>query len=269
MIVTALFLLGLCLGSFVNALVWRLHKQARSKSEKYSIRSGRSMCPHCKHELAMKDLIPVLSWIGLGGKCRYCKKPISWQYPVVELATALLFVISYIFWPVDLQSFSQILNFCVWLISLVGLMALLVYDIKYTLLPNKIVFPLTILAVISVVLTAIIDSSLEPILGASLGFLVGGGVFHILFEVSGGKWIGGGDVKLGYLLGILLGSAGLSFLMLFTASLLGTIFVLPQILRGDFNPKTKIPFGPFLIIAAILVKLFGQQIIDAYTNNFL
>ena len=102
MIIAVLAVLGLVFGSFVNAFAWRLHEQesllekkkkpSAKQLAKLSIVKGRSMCPECKHELAAKDLIPVFSWITLKGKCRYCGKPISWQYPAVELATALLFV---------------------------------------------------------------------------------------------------------------------------------------------------------------------------------
>src|SRR3989344_6490262 len=125
MIVAILIVLGLAFGSFVNALVWRLHEQeerAKSKEQRrkkgkakntaklsshtsvlsskdLSILKGRSMCPSCKHGLAAKDLVPVLSWLTLRGKCRYCHKPISIQYPLVELITATLFVISYLLWP--------------------------------------------------------------------------------------------------------------------------------------------------------------------------
>src|SRR4051812_13278636 len=100
MIIAVLIVFGLCLGSFVNALVWRVHEQeaAKKPNKKLSVLNGRSMCPHCEHELAAKDLIPVLSWLSLGGKCRYCHKPISKQYPLVELLTALLVVGSYIWW---------------------------------------------------------------------------------------------------------------------------------------------------------------------------
>jgi len=104
MIVVVLVVLGLCLGSFVNALVWRIHEQDRLTGKKkkphkkqldrLSILHGRSMCPDCHHELKPKDLVPLFSWLSLHGKCRYCHKPISWQYPVVELLTAGLFVFS-------------------------------------------------------------------------------------------------------------------------------------------------------------------------------
>src|SRR5690606_19684146 len=114
-IIAALVILGLCLGSFVNALVFRLHMQMKASEKhrgkkvqkaKLSIVSGRSMCVHCHHELAWYDLIPVLSWLTLGGKCRYCHKPIAWQYPLVELATAALFALSYVYWPVNFSTFQ-------------------------------------------------------------------------------------------------------------------------------------------------------------------
>src|ERR1700677_3953472 len=122
MIIFILAIVGLCLGSFVNALVWRLHGQAAEKGKKkpnqdylsqLSVAKGRSMCPHCKHQLANRDLIPLLSWLSLKGKCRYCAKAISPQYPLVELITALLFIASYIWWPVALSG-AQIGIFVLW-----------------------------------------------------------------------------------------------------------------------------------------------------------
>src|SRR5262245_41082320 len=103
--VLILTVFGLCWGSFVNAFVWRLHeletnkRLSKSQKKKLSILHGRSMCPDCHNELAWYDLLPVVSWLSLKGKCRYCGKPISWQYPFVEALTAALFVLSYVFWP--------------------------------------------------------------------------------------------------------------------------------------------------------------------------
>src|ERR1039458_1315039 len=129
MIITILLLIGLCMGSFINALVWRLHEQSvktlkptrtkktwllRSSSDNLSIVHGRSMCPNCRHELSTRDLVPVFSWLALKGKCRYCNKPISLQYPLVELATVLLFIASYLWWPVTLSG-AQISIFVLWL----------------------------------------------------------------------------------------------------------------------------------------------------------
>src|SRR5476651_645529 len=136
MIIVVLVVFGLCLGSFVNALVWRLHEQDKKQAKNLSILNGRSMCPNCKHELAAKDLVPVLSWLSLRGKCRYCGKPISVQYPLVEMVTSGLFVASYLWWPEVLHG-AQVAAFGLWLALLVGLMALLVYDLRWFLLPNR------------------------------------------------------------------------------------------------------------------------------------
>src|SRR5438132_1586903 len=144
MLVIILVLLGLCAGSFVNAAVWRLHgqgKRQKLKNRSLSILHGRSMCPHCRHELAAADLIPIISWVALKGRCRYCKRPISIQYPLVELATAAVFSLSYVWWPVSLAGNGQRLLLATWLVCSVGLMALLAYDFKWLLLPNRFIYP--------------------------------------------------------------------------------------------------------------------------------
>lgn len=277
MVVTILFVLGLALGSFVNALVWRVHEQSLPRKKRaapdkdLSISRGRSMCPHCQHTLAWYDLLPVLSWVSLLGKCRYCRKSISWQYPLVEVVTALLFVGSYVFWPTTLSTqISVLIPFVVWLISLVALMALLVYDTRWMLLPNRIVFPLIGIASVGTVITASLsDQPFHVAYMGLLGLLVAGGLFYVLFQVSNGKWIGGGDVKLGFALGLLLGGPVEAFLMLFTASILGLLFSLPALVLRKTKFSGKIPFGPFLIVATILVKLFGTAVIDWYKNTYL
>jgi leader peptidase (prepilin peptidase)/N-methyltransferase len=271
MIIAVLVVLGLVLGSFVNALVWRVHEQDEHKKtdKKLSILHGRSMCPHCKHELATKDLIPVLSWLILGGKCRYCGKPISRQYPLVELLTAGFFVASYIWWPVDFGG-VQTAVFVVWLALLTGLVALLVYDVKWMLLPNRIIYPLSVLAGLLALLRIIDDPHpASAFLKMILAVVVGGGVFYVLFQMSGGKWIGGGDVKLGWLLGLAVGTPSKSLLLLFLASLLGSLSSIPLLMQGRVKRNTTIPFGPFLIIAVIIVQLFGGDILDWYRNTFI
>ncbi len=273
MIVAVLVVLGLCFGSFVNALVWRLHKQDKAKAKKqktkYSIVRGRSQCVDCGHVLSAIDLLPVLSWLAQAGKCRYCKKPISWQYPLVELLTAGLFVFSYIFWPVALVGILPVVSFGLWLALLVGLMALVVYDLRWMLLPNKIVFVLLGVASAFALCQILQADSGRAILDTALGVLVGGGLFFVLFHASSGRWIGGGDVKLGFVLGLVLASPTKAGLMLFLASLLGTLFSLPFMLARKISPTTRIPFGPFLIIATIITLFFGQSLIDWYAETFL
>lgn len=272
MIIVALVVLGLCLGSFINALVYRLHWQDTHQNAKtaekktYSIKAGRSICPQCKHKLAGADLIPVFSWISLGGKCRYCHEQISGQYPAIELLTAILFVFSYTYWPYALSTAQNVAAFVLWLVFLTGFMALIVYDIKYLTLPNRIIFPLSFIAVAGLITVSIINQDADLLKTAGIGFLLGGGIFYILFQVSDGAWIGGGDVKLGFLLGLLVGGPWPALLMLFLASAMGTIYSLPMLLFKKIGPKSRIPFGPFLIISAIIVQLFGAAIINWYTN---
>jgi prepilin signal peptidase PulO-like enzyme (type II secretory pathway) len=271
MIIVILTLLGLSLGSFVNALVWRLHEQAQSPRKRtaslkeLSITKGRSMCPNCKHTLGVWDLLPIVSWLWLRGKCRYCHKPINWQYPLVELLTASLFVISFLFWPYEMDA-SGLLGFVLWLVALVIFMALIVYDLRWMLLPNRLVFPLTMLGAAGVIMQVILQSDLSIVVDAALSLAVAGGIFYVLFQVSDGKWIGGGDVKLGFAIGLLLARPDLSFLMLFVASFLGTLVAIPGMLTGKLSRTSRLPFGPFLIIATILVQLFGLNLIEWYTN---
>ncbi len=271
MVVVLLVLLGLCFGSFVNAFVWRFHMQASAKTKiakaKYSIVRGRSVCVDCKHQLASKDLLPVVSWLALKGKCRYCKKPIHWQYPLIELITAILFVASYLFWPNNLNSLVTVANFGLWLVLLVGFMFLVVYDLRWMILPNKVVLTLGVVALLFV-LSIVIDQGSRVILQAILGSIVGGGLFWLLFEVSKGRWIGGGDVKLGFVLGLLLASPLNAAIMLFVASLLGTIVSLPMMLGKKITPSTRIPFGPFLLVATVLVQLFSANMINWYVQTF-
>lgn len=274
MIIVILGVIGLCAGSFVNALVWRLHEQETpSKDKTYasrlSISKGRSMCPHCKHELAVQDLVPVLSWIGLGGKCRYCHKSISAQYPLVELATAILFIISYICWPVAFNP-SQTALLVLWLGFLTGLMALLVYDLRWLLLPDRLVYPLSGLAAAQAAIVVIAaHHPLAALLNVVCAAIVGGGLFYLLFQVSDGRWIGGGDVKLGAVLGLVAGTPARSLLFIFMASILGSLVSLPLLASHRLKRESMIPFGPFLIIALIIVQLFGADILHWYRQTFI
>ena len=262
MVIAVLLVFGLALGSFVNALVWRLHEGRDWVNE-------RSECIHCHHELAAKDLVPVLSWLWLRGRCRYCHRPISAQYPIVEAATAFLFVVSYLAWPEALTG-AEVAVFGLWLALLVGLMALLVYDLRWMLLPNKLVFPLTGVATLQAIVRVLSsDNFAKALLWEVLAAAIGGGIFYILFQVSNGRWIGGGDVKLGFLLGILVATPAKSLLVIFLASVLGTLVSLPLLLSKRLKGKGRIPFGPFLIAAAILTVLFGTDILHWYTHDIL
>ncbi len=291
MTIVLLGVLGLMFGSFVNALVWRLHetddireqihglkkkkpniakvKNLNSKLRALSVTKGRSMCPECLHTLAAKDLIPVVSWVSLLGRCRYCKKPIAWQYPLVELATAGIFAASYAWWPMQFDAFG-IISFAVWCVVLVGFMALLVYDVRWMTLPNRIVYPLVVLVAVAALLhVTVFGGGTSALWDYLLSTFIASGLFYGLYEASKGNWIGGGDVKLGLVIGLTVGKPLEACLVLFFASCIGTLMVVPGMFAKKLKANSHIPFGPFLIIATVLVKLFGASIISWYKAKFL
>lgn len=271
MIILVLVLLGLCFGSFTNALVWRIHEQAKTKNKakqaELSIMKGRSMCPGCRHTLGFWDLIPVLSWVGLKGKCRYCHKPIP-DTPLAELLTPVLFVLSYAFWPFG-WSHLGIAQFVAWLAVLTGFVALMLYDMRWQILPTRIIRPLGVLAFAQVLVLTFAQHDWRVAAGAALGVLCLGGLFYGLFQISGGRWIGGGDVRLGVVIGLLVGGPSQAVLLLFIASLLGTLVSLPSLITKKPGLTKRVAFGPFLIVATVIVYLFGASMINWYKTRFL
>lgn len=261
MILIALILgwLGLCLGSFVNALVWRVHKRKDWVK-------GRSQCTHCGHELSVKDLVPVFSWLWLKGKCRYCKKPISVQYPLVELTAGLVFALSYLLWSLPLDN-GQVILLATWLVCSVGLQALLIYDLRWMLLPDKILLPTAVVAAAGrlVYIIGYEPDKLQASYYWLLSLGIAAGIFWILYQVSD-RLIGGGDIKLGLVTGTLLADPTLSFLMIFLASVIGTVVMMPALIKGNKNMTSKLPYGPFLIIATAVTLFIGPDIIDWYSR---
>ncbi|MEX0881442.1 MAG: prepilin peptidase [Candidatus Saccharimonadales bacterium] len=282
MIWLILAVLGLSAGSFISAVVWRVRQQElraegrepRAKkttnyqlpTTNYSVLHGRSVCPHCRHELAPSDLIPLFSWLLLRGHCRYCGQPISWQYPAIELATAAVFLISYAFWPGGVYGIGDWVFLIAWLATSVGLMALLIYDLKWMLLPNKVLYPTLFVAVAGrlIYLISFEPDKAQAAVAWALSVAVASGLFWLIFVASAGKWIGYGDVRLGLITGTILTDPLLSLLMIFVASVLGTLVALPALATGRKRFGSHIPYGPFLILATGVVLLFGQTPIDWY-----
>ena len=255
--ITLLFV-GLCLGSFVNAAVWRI-------KNKKNLTTERSECTHCHYKLEPKDLVPVLSWLWLKGRCRKCKKPISAQYPLVELAVAAYFVASLAFWPYGFSDVIDLLRFGIWLLAGVAFAILVVYDYKWMLLPDKVVFPLIGLgAATSILYVLQADSILSALLSIIGSVVILSGFYFFLYQYSKGKWIGFGDVKLGLALGLLVADWRLALLTLFLANFIGCIVVIPGMVLKKIKRNSHIPFGPFLIAGAILANLFGMKILTWY-----
>lgn len=262
MVIVALILLGLCFGSFINALVWRLHKKRDWVRE-------RSECTHCHHVLAWYDLIPVASWLLLRGRCRYCSKKISAQYPLVESLTAVLFVVSWVVWPFGVDT-TGLIMFGLWLVSIVILVALAVYDLKWMLLPDKLTFPLIGIGVVFSVLRFYQTGAtpLEIVMQMIFGIASVAGLYYVLYVASKGRWVGFGDVKLGMFIGVILGWIG-GLIAIMVANFVGLLVILPGLLSGKLTRTSRIPFGPFLIIGCIVALLFGDMIIEWYLGGLL
>jgi prepilin signal peptidase PulO-like enzyme (type II secretory pathway) len=180
------------------------------------------------------------------------------QYPLVELVTGLLFVIFHLGWPFSLSGL-HLVWFLYGLVYLVFFVALAVYDFRWFLLPDKLVFPLVAISASQVLLTIVWQDSLGalwmPVVSAALYF----GLFWGLYQLSSGKWLGGGDVKLALALGLIAGSPLKAMLALFIASLVGTLVSLPQISGGKRGLKQHIPFGPYLLTGAFVVMVWGER----------
>jgi leader peptidase (prepilin peptidase)/N-methyltransferase len=249
----------LAFGSFINALVWRLR-------EKISIAKGRSMCVHCRHTLAWYDLIPVASWLMLRGRCRYCSKPISWQYPLVELATAGLFVLSFVSWQRELSGGYELAYFGLWLAAIVLMAALTIYDLRWLELPDKLTWPFVLTGLISTAILSTQDDSF--VLSRLQGMALAWGFFALLYYGSRGKWLGGGDVKFALGMGAWLGSK-LVLVGVLTAFYSASLIILPLLLLKLVKRKQPVPFGPFLIAGTITAMLWGQELINWYQDAFL
>jgi leader peptidase (prepilin peptidase) / N-methyltransferase len=249
----ASFIIGLVVGSFLNVVINRLKL-------KESL-GGRSHCPHCKHQLEALDLVPLFSYLMLAGKCRYCGKPISWQYPAVEAFTALAFALAWI----KFQGFGLDLFFTWILASFFIVIA--VYDLKHFLILDKVVFPGLIVAVIYALIRDFgsdcgIAWSCATISGL-LGAAIIAGFFYLQHLISRGKWIGFGDVKFGLMLGFASGFP-LCILLLFISYVAGALVGILLILTGRKQATSKLPFGTFLGLGAIATMLYGAPILNWY-----
>jgi len=241
------FIFGTLIGSFLNCLIYRLEN-------KKGFVSGRSFCPKCKHKLAWYDLIPIFSFIFLKAKCRYCKKKISWQYPIVELATGLLFL-SIINYQLSIFNFIN-LAFLFFAFSL--MLVIFIYDLKHFLIPDKIIYPLTVITLFYLIINcqSLIINYLFAGIGAFLFFL-------FIYLISKGKWLGFGDVKLALFLGLFLGWPNI-ILSLFLSFFIGAIIGIGLMFFKDKGLKSQVPFAPFLILGSFITFFWGERLLNWY-----
>ena len=257
------FWAGAIFGSFAGAMAWRLKESKKTGND-------RSECEKCHHKLGVADLMPVVSWLLLQGRCRYCHRPIGRLTLAIELLTGLTFLASFLLWPYGFGALLPCLVFGLWLICLVLLSVLFVYDWRWGLLPNKLIYPLIFVSLAFFVGKMLIDQVAVASwpLEILFGLLPITGIYGVLYLVSKGDWVGDGDVRLGVAIGLLLGWQG-AWLVLILSNLLGFIYVLPGLLSHKLNPKSRVPFGPFLILATVVTFFAGKQITALYLSSFL
>ena len=246
----AVAVFGLIIGSFLNVVILRF-------DDLKSIVKTRSHCPQCQKELAWYDLFPFFSFVLLAGKCRYCQTKISWQYPVVEVGTALIFAL--LFWK-----FGFTLEFVILLLISSILMVVLTYDILHLLIADFLVWSaLGLWLVFLGVDYFFIHHTLSIILNSIYGGLALGGFLGLIVLISKEKWMGLGDVKVGFLLG------AMSFwphvlLSAFLAFALGSVISLVLIFMRQKTMKDMVPFAPFLILGTYITLFWGNNIISWY-----
>lgn len=251
---TFAFLFGLATGSFLNCLIYRLEIGEKP--------TGNSFCPRCKNKLSAIDLIPILSYIFLKGKCRYCDEKISIQYPLVELLTGAIFLstLFYVGLPATLFEVASLIFI---LICFSLLVVVFVYDLKHYIILNKIIYP-AILAALGYIILEVLMSQNIIIL---VNHLVTGILFFLFFFsiylITSGEGIGFGDVRYSFFLGLFLGfPAGL--IGLFFSFIIGAIIGILLIIFGDKGRKDVIPFGPFLVAGTFVAFFFSELIIEIY-----
>ena len=248
------FVLGLIFGSFGTVAAYRIPRRE-------TIVTGRSKCPNCGRQIKAHENIPVVSYLILRGKCPGCGTRISIRYPLAELATAVLFALSVVKFDVSVTAAVYAAFFWV-------LVVLTVIDLEHKLLPNRIVYPTFVGGWAGLVAAALIDGDTDRLRSAALGAVVFGGFFFVVaFIYPAG--MGGGDVKLAFVLGTFVGYAGGVGAVLagmFLSFLLGGVIGIVAMKLSGAGRKTQIPFGPFLALGSVIAIFLGERIVDAYVE---
>ncbi len=284
-----IFLFGLVIGSFLNVVIFRLESGEQ-------MISGRSHCQFCNHILVWYDLFPIFSFLALMGKCRHCKKKLSLQYPLVEMATAILFVlllratagsvaISDLIQSGEIASSLLLLamtagQFIFYLFIISSLVVIFVYDLRHYIIPDKIVYSAIVVSVIyrffdvlKFINLDLIENlkfkieNLIPMFNSITAAFIAGGFFWAIVLLTRGKGMGGGDVKLAFLMGLILGWPKI-LAALFLAFTLGAICGIILMFFKKKNFKSEIPFGPFLVIGTFIAMFYGEEIIEWYGGYF-
>ncbi len=252
------FMFGACLGSFLNVCIYRIPAEL-------SVVKPRSRCPKCLTDLAWKDNIPIFGWIFLRGKCRYCKAPIAVRYPSIELLTAILFVLVWLRFP-----YPESLLFMPYWLMVFGLVLGTFVDIDEMWLPDRTTIGGMITGgILSFLIPSMhgVEGHVAGLIQSLIGMAAGFGLFWSISIL--GRLIlkkdamGFGDVKLMGALGAYLGWESIIFIT-FVSSLIGAVIGISFIAAGKKELQSKIPFGPYIALAAVIWVLGGSNLWEAY-----
>lgn len=261
-------ILGTLVGSFLSVVLHRLRKKIKG------IFFGASMCPNCRKRLKWKHLFPVLSFLILGGKCAHCGKRISFHYFGLEVLTAVVFLLTFLNFNF-IESTPSAINqslllysintetlglFLLYIIEAALMMGIFFYDLLYREIPDVLSLPAIVIAIAG-------SLAFQTVSPASMG--IGIAIIAVFFGgqivLSKGRWLGGGDLRLGVLLAVLLGWK-LLILSLVISYILGALVSIVLLLSDKADRKTAIPFGPFLITGGIIALFYGERLISLYMN---
>jgi len=260
----SVFLLGAIVGSFLNCVIYRLETGG-------NFLKGRSFCPLCKKELAWQDLFPIFSFIFLKGKCRYCQQKISWQYPLVEIAAGTIFLLVFkLFFLNSEVLLADCLGLLYYWTIAAFLIVIFVYDLKHYIIPDKIIYPAIIVSGAWYLISGIFFNSYAGygMLNTAYAALGAAAFFLFIVLVSRGRWMGAGDIKLAFLMGLILGWPGILAALLL-AFYLGAIIGVGLMILKKKELKSEVPFAPFLVVGTFLILFWENELLDWYQAIFL
>lgn len=248
-----LFIVGICVGSFINVLVGRFDDEDRFWYR------GRSVCDHCGRQLKWWENIPLVSYLFLGGKCRSCRSPIPYQYPLVEIGMGILFLIPNS--KILISKHQSFLLFTIYLLLITFLIIVTLFDLKYLLIPDRAILALSFLALVFNFLKItnyqlLITNYLLTAVFSSLFLL-------ILHLITRGKGMGLGDVKFAFFMGLFLGWPRI-IVGFYLAFLTGAIIGVILILMGRKKFGQLVPFGPFLVLGTFISWFWGSELINLF-----
>jgi len=266
-------LIGLVVGSFLNVVIHRMPLMLQRETDNfiaierdepaphaghYNLVFPRSACPACGHTLSALENIPLISWMWLRGRCRYCRAPISARYPLVELFASLLS--GWVVWRLGSDIVGLAALLLVW-----TMLALAMIDLDTQFLPDDLTLPL-LWAGVLFNLTGTFTPLADAVIGAAAGYLVLWLVYWGYRWVTGKEGMGYGDFKLLAALGAWLGWTMLPLIVLLSSALGAVVGVMMILLRGHQRDK-PIPFGPFLALAGLIAILYGQDVMDLWLST--